>query len=209
MKIGILVFDGVEELDFVGPWEVFTMANEMARRAGKDKPHEVFLLAERDAPIRCAKGLRVLPDRTTAECRSLDVLLVPGGQGTRREVENKALLGWIAEVSAKAQWVTSVCTGALLLTAAGPAKGKRVTTHWAFVETLRARGEAREVLEHYRYVRDGNVVSAAGVSAGIDMALWLVGEWHGADFARNVQRGMQYDPAPPYQALVGQAITGN
>ena len=95
----------------------------------------------------------------------------------------------------------------MLLTAAGPAKGKRVTTHWAFVETLRARNEASEVVANYRYVRDGNVVTAAGVSAGIDMALWLVGEWHGPDFARTVQRGMEYEPAPPYQGLTCQSLT--
>jgi transcriptional regulator GlxA family with amidase domain len=173
----------------------------MAKRAGNPPPHDVFLVAERDAPIRCAKGMRVLPDRTTAQCAALDVLLVPGGQGTRREVEDTALLAWIAQVARGAKWITSVCTGALLLTAAGPARDKRVTTHWAFVETLRGRKEAREVLSNYRYVRDANVVTAAGVSAGIDMALWLVGEWHGADFARAVQRGMEYDPAPPYAGL--------
>jgi transcriptional regulator GlxA family with amidase domain len=200
-KIGILVFDDAEELDFVGPWEVFTMANEMALRSGKAAPHEVFLVAEHDRPVRCAKGLRVLPDTTTSECPGLDILLIPGGQGTRREVENRALLDWIAGVAGSAAWVTSVCTGALLLTAAGPAKGKRVTTHWAFVETLRSRGEAAEVLSNYRYVRDGNILTAAGVSAGIDMALWLVGELHGPDFARLVQRGMEYDPAPPYAAF--------
>jgi transcriptional regulator GlxA family with amidase domain len=202
LRIGILIFDGVEELDFVGPWEVFTMANEMALRAGNEPPHDVFLVAEREDMIRCAKGMRVLPDKTTTNCDTLDVLLVPGGQGTRREVDNKALLAWIAEVAQGAQWVTSVCTGAMLLTAAGPAKGKRVTTHWGFIDALRARGEAGEVLAHMRYVRDGNLVTAAGVSAGIDMALWLVGAWHGAEFARTVQRAMQYDPAPPYQALV-------
>jgi transcriptional regulator GlxA family with amidase domain len=178
------------------------MANEMARRADRPVPHEVFLVAERDQPVRCAKGMRVLPDTTTASCHALDVLLVPGGQGTRREVQNKPLLEWIAAVATDAKWVTSVCTGALLLTAAGPARGKRVTTHWAFVETLRARNEAAEVLSNYRYVRDGNVLTAAGVSAGIDMALWLVGELHGPDFARLVQRGMEYDPAPPYAAFI-------
>jgi transcriptional regulator GlxA family with amidase domain len=200
-KIGILVFDDAEELDFVGPWEVFTMANEMARRSGKPAPHEVFLVAEHDRPVRCAKGMRVLPDTTIAHCRALDILLIPGGQGTRREVENRPLLDWIAAAARAATWVTSVCTGALLLTAAGPARGKRVTTHWAFVETLRARNEAAEVLSNYRYVRDGNILTAAGVSAGIDMALWLVGELHGPDFARLVQRGMEYDPAPPYAAF--------
>ena len=204
LKIGILVFDDAEELDFVGPWEVFTMGNEMAKLSGNAPPHDVFLVAECQDTIRCAKGMRVLPDTTTAQCRALDVLLIPGGQGTRREVGNEALLEWIASVAKGAKWVTSVCTGAMLLTAAGPAKGRKVTTHWAFVETLRARNEAAEVLTDRRYVRDGNVVTAAGVSAGIDMALWLTGEWHGAEFARIVQRGMEYDPQPPYQDLVPQ-----
>jgi transcriptional regulator GlxA family with amidase domain len=159
--------------------------------------------------------MRVLPDVTFENCPKLDVVLIPGGQGTRREVENKPMLDftrrevenkpmldWIARVAKDCQWVTSVCTGAMLLTAAGPAKGKRVTTHWAFVETLRGRKEASEVLDNMRYVRDGNVVTAAGVSAGIDMALWLTGQMHSPEFARNVQRAMEYDPAPPYTAAV-------
>ena len=200
IKIGILIFDGAEELDFVGPWEVFTMANELRKRAGEAPPHDVMLIAEREGAIRCAKGMRVLPDVTTANCPALDVILIPGGQGTRREVNNKPLLEWIAKTAAGCQWITSVCTGALLLAAAGPASGKRVTTHWGFVETLRARNEAAEVLEHVRYVRHGNVVTAAGVSAGIDMALWLTGQIHSPAFARAVQRGMEYDPAPPYAA---------
>ena len=149
----------------------------------------------------CAKGMRVLPDLTTAQCAALDILLVPGGQGTRREVSNAPFLAWIAKVAQDAKWVTSVCTGALLLTAAGPAKGKKVTTHWGFVETLRERGEAAEVLDNCRYVRDGNVVTAAGVSAGIDMALWLTGEMHSPGVARAVQRAMEYDPLPPYGGL--------
>jgi transcriptional regulator GlxA family with amidase domain len=136
-----------------------------------------------------------------ATCGKLDVILVPGGQGTRREVDNKALLEWIAAQAKTAAWTTSVCTGAMLLTAAGPARGKRVTTHWAFIETLRARGEAAEVLEHYRYVQDGNIVTSAGVSAGIDMALWLVGRLHDIPFARQVQRRMEYEPLPPYGGL--------
>jgi transcriptional regulator GlxA family with amidase domain len=201
-NIGILVFDDAEELDFVGPYEVFTMANEVFHRGGKPRPHEVMILAERAGEIRCAKGMRVVPHRTTADHPGLDVLLVPGGQGTRREVKNEALLAWIARTAASSTWITSVCTGALLLAAAGPAKGKRVTTHWGFVSELRTRGEAAEVLENVRYVRDGNVVTAAGVSAGIDMALWLVGQMHGPALARQVQRAMEYDPAPPYAADV-------
>ena len=196
LTIGILVFDDAEELDFVGPWEVFKMARE-----AEPREFELLLVAEKDAPVRCRGGMRILPDVTTARAPKLDVLLVPGGQGTRREVENKGLLDWIAGVARSAQWVTSVCTGAMLLTAAGPAKGKKVTTHWAFVENLRMRGEAAEVLDNFRYVRDGNVVTAAGVSAGIDMALWLVGQWKGPEFARQVQKNMEYDPVPPYSGL--------
>lgn len=195
--IGILVFDDAEELDFVGPWEVFTMANAVAKDT-----HRVLLVAEHDRPIRCAKAMRVLPDATLETCPRLDVLVVPGGQGTRREVDNALLLAWIAKTAEGCEWITSVCTGAMLLTAAGPARGKRVTTHWGFVSALRARSEAAEVLENVRYVRDGNVVTAAGVSAGIDMALWLTGQIHGPDFARKVQHRMQYDPAPPYAAEV-------
>jgi transcriptional regulator GlxA family with amidase domain len=202
MNIGILIFDGAEELDFVGPWEVFTMANEVSARSGKERPHKIMLVAEKDGAITCAKNMRVLPDVTTANAPRLDVLLIPGGQGTRREVENKPLLDWIAKTAADCEWITSVCTGAMLLTASGPARGKRVTTHWAFVETLRGRNEAAEVLKNIRYVRDGNVVTAAGVSAGIDMALWLIGQIHEPQFARNVQKAMEYDPAPPYPAEV-------
>ena len=162
----------------------------------------MLLVAERAQPVRCAKGMRVLPDLALADCPKLDVLLVPGGRGTRKEVDNPPLLTWIAGAAADCRWVTSVCTGAMLLTAAGPARGKRVTTHWSFVETLRQRGEAAEVLEQRRYVRDGNILTAAGVSAGIDMALWLTGQLHGPDFARAVQKAMEYDPAPPYAAEV-------
>jgi transcriptional regulator GlxA family with amidase domain len=194
--IGILVFDDAEELDFVGPWEVF--AATVQHLFPDDR---VVLVAQELRPIRCAKGLRVLPDFDFAGAPPLDVLLVPGGQGTRREVANGELIEWIRRTGARCEWVTSVCTGALLLHEAGFAKGRRVTTHWAFVETLRQRGDVT-VLERVRWVRDGNLVTAAGVSAGIDMALWLVGQIWGVDVARRVQRGIEYDPAPPYAAEV-------
>jgi transcriptional regulator GlxA family with amidase domain len=190
---GILLFDGVEELDFAGPGEVFGVA----RMPGDT----VVTIAERLEPIRCAKGLRVLPDHTFEDAPALDVLLVPGGQGTRIEVENHVLLSWIAEVANGCTWVTSVCTGAFLLHAAGPARGKQVTTHWASVERLR---EERDVTVHedVRYVRDGNLVTSAGVSAGIDMALWVVGQLYGVEHARVTQYSMEYQPSPPYAALV-------
>ena len=141
----------------------------------------------------------MLPDATLVDAPALDVVVVPGGQGTRREVDNPALIAWLTRVAAGCTWVTSVCTGSLLLHQAGPARGRRVTTHHSFVAALRARGDIT-VLEGVRFVRDGAVVSAAGVSAGIDMALWIVGQLHDPAFAREVQHYIEYYPAPPYTA---------
>ncbi len=192
---GILIFDGVEELDFAGPFEV------LAATAAMKPGDRVVTIAERAEPVRCNKGLRVIPDCTFAEAPRLDVVLVPGGQGTRTEVDNPVLIEWLAKAGASCRFVTSVCTGALLLHQAGFARGRRVTTHRGFIEALRKRGDVT-VLENRRYVRDGNVVTAAGVSAGIDMALWLVGQLHDVDTARQVQRYIEYEPAPPYAADV-------
>jgi transcriptional regulator GlxA family with amidase domain len=192
---GLVAYDDAEELDFVGPWEVFTMG---AQANGEDR---VVLVAERRDPVRCHKGLRVVPDCTYADAPPLDVVLLPGGQGSREEMKNPVLLDWLRKTAPGCRWVTSVCTGALILHAAGLLKGRKATTHWSVVPMLRELGDVT-VLERTRYVRDGNVVTAAGVSAGIDMALWLVGQIHGVDFARGVQRFMEYDPAPPYAAEV-------
>lgn len=193
---GVLVFDGAEELDFVGPWEVIT-ASAMIQEHETGTADRAVLIAENDRPVRCNKGMRVLPDATTADHPEIDVLLVPGGNGTRREATNTDLLAWIADVSARAEWVTSVCTGSLLLVASGAARDRNVATHWGFEDTLAARGDCT-VIRDQRWVRDGNVVTSQGVSAGIDMALWLMGELYGPDHARTTQRYIQYDPAPPY-----------
>ncbi|NUM52494.1 MAG: DJ-1/PfpI family protein [Candidatus Hydrogenedentes bacterium] len=189
---GIVLFDNAEELDWAGPWEVLAAAAQMNH---EDK---VVTIAQHDRPITCAKGLRVLADHTFENAPKLDVVLVPGGQGTRTEVNNPALIEWLQRVGAECKWVTSVCTGALILHGAGFAKGKRVTTYWGFVDQLRARGDVT-VLENMRYVQDGNLVTAAGVSAGIDMALWLLGQIHGPEFARRVQQYIEYYPQPPYE----------
>jgi transcriptional regulator GlxA family with amidase domain len=170
---GLLIFDGAEELDFTGPWEVFT-ASAMLR----DGADTAMLIAERSGPVRCNKGMRVLPDHTLDDHPPLDVLLVPGGNGTRREVANPAITGWIGKTAETAAWTTSV---------------------HAFEDTLAARGDIT-VVRDARYVVDGNLVTSQGVSAGIDMALWLVGRLHGRDHARAVRRYIQYDPAPPYLA---------
>jgi transcriptional regulator GlxA family with amidase domain len=189
---GLLTFDGVEELDLVGPWEVFT-ASSMLR----DGADTAVTIAELPRPVRCNKGLRMLPDHTFADHPPLDVLLVPGGNGTRREVSNPVLTGWLERT--QATWITSVCTGVLLLHEAGHARGRRVATHHAFEDTLESRGEIT-VVRDARYVVDGNLVTSQGVSAGIDMALWLVGRLHGRDHSRAVRRYIQYEPAPPFLA---------
>ena len=207
---GLALFDDAEELDFVGPWEVFTVSGMLLAGASAGgaptaipaaSPDTVVTIAAEDRPVRCAKGLRVLPDHTFRSHPTLDVVLVPGGVGTRREVDNPELLEWLAKVGPGCDWVTSVCTGSLLLVASGVAAGRRVATHWSYEDKLASRGDAT-VVRDARWVRDGNVVSSQGVSAGIDMALWLVGQIHDPAHARQVQRYIQYEPAPPYQADV-------
>ncbi len=191
---GILLFEGMEELDFAGPFEVFGMA-------GMNRDDDRVVTIAESSPVRAWNGLRVVADHGFDDAPALDVLVVPGGFGTREQVDNPKLIEFIRKASPACQWVTSVCTGSLLLHEAGVARGKNITTHWSFIEALRERGDAT-VKENVRYVRDGNVVTAAGVSAGIDMSLWVVGQVYGVDHARQVQRFMEYDPAPPYSADV-------
>lgn len=197
---GFLLFDDVEELDFVGPWEVITASSMLRERNGAEADTMV-MIAQTDAPVRCAKGMEVLPQHTFVDHPPLDVIVVPGGQGTRAAVNNAALLAWLAAVGESATWITSVCTGSVLLVASGLATNLRVATHWSFEDTLAERGDCT-VVRDARWVRDGNIVTSKGVSAGIDMALWLIGQIHDPTHARAVQRYIAYDPAPPYQADV-------
>jgi transcriptional regulator GlxA family with amidase domain len=191
---GLLIFEGAEELDFAGPWEVFTVSAML-----RDQGDRAVLIGERPGPVRCSKGMRVIADHTFDDHPPLEVLLVPGGMGTRREVSNPAVIDWIRATSANVTWTTSVCTGALLLHEAGPARGRRVATHHGFEDALQARGDIT-VVRDARYVVDGSLVTSQGVSAGIDMALWLIGRIHGREHARAVRRNIQYEPAPPYLA---------
>lgn len=197
---GLLLFEDAEELDFVGPWEVFTCSS-MVRTASGNEADTVAMIAESTDPVRCAKGMVVVPQYDFSNHPPLDVVLVPGGMGTRSEVNNRTLLEWLTSVGTKAHWATSVCTGSLLMVESGLAKNRRVATHWGFEDTLDARGDCT-VVRDARWVRDGNVVTSQGVSAGIDMALWLIGQIHDPAHARQVQRYMQYEPSPPYQADV-------
>jgi len=200
--IGIVLFPEAEELDFAGPYEVFGM---LAKHF--DQEWRIVLVAETRQPVLCAKGLRVLPDCTFDDCPALEVLLVPGGFGTRNEVDNEKLVGFVRRAGASCAWVTSVCTGAFILSRAGFLSGRRATTHWASLNELRNEPDVTVVEE--RFVEDGNVISAAGVSAGIDMALYLVGQVKDAATARNVQKFMEYYPEPPYaEARVAAAQKG-
>jgi transcriptional regulator GlxA family with amidase domain len=201
--IGMVLFDQAEELDWVGPFEVFTMAQQVAGGTGRAARIRVVLISRNGEVVVGAKGLRVEVDASFESAPPLDLLLIPGGIGTREEMKRPDMLDFLRKATAACEWVTSVCTGSAVLEAAGLTKGKKITTHWGYVSSLReAAGSETEVLENVRYVRDGNLVTSAGVSAGIDMALWLTGQLFGVAHARTTQRMMEYDPAPPYTAEV-------
>jgi transcriptional regulator GlxA family with amidase domain len=185
---GILAFDGVEELDLVGPWEALTMWSKVA-----DGPQDCFVVAESRRPISCANGLSINPHASFDDCPRLDCLLVPGGQGTRREVENQVLVEFVGRQAAHCASILSVCTGAFILYAAGLLHGRKVTTHWASLDRLRGLGDL-EVVEQ-RFVQDGRIWSSAGVSAGIDMMLAFIKSEAGEDAAGKVQFSAEYFPS--------------
>ncbi len=197
MNIGVLIFDDVEVLDFCGPFEVFSMAARLAQTAGKEPALTLFTLAERadGQPIRCIGGLLVQPHYHLDNHPPIDLLVVPGGWGTRREAENPRLITWIRAQAAQAQFITSVCTGTFLLGKAGLLEGLRVTTHWGSLERLRDSLPGATVLENTRYIDEGAIVTSAGVSAGIDMALHLVARLYGDELAQQTARQMEYTPA--------------
>jgi len=188
VNFGILVFPGVEELDFVGPWEMVRMWSVLA--AG---PKNCFLVAQSLDSISCAKGLSVNPSVSVEACPRLDFLLVPGGEGTRKELDNPVLIRFIEEQARGCQAVLSVCTGSFLLHRAGLLSGKKATTHWASLDRLRALGDV-EVVEE-RFVRDGKIWSAAGVSAGIDLMLAVIADVAGDEAAGKVQSRSEYYPS--------------
>ena len=193
MVIGVALFDGAEELDWAGPWEVLAAWAEQWPADGV----RVFTLARENRTITCAKGLRVLPDETWKTAPPLDVLVYPGGRGTRKELADEAVLDWVRGIAGSGAVVSSVCTGSLVLAAAGLLDGLPATTHWASLELLPTLGNEIEVRPDDRFVDTGDVITAAGVSAGIDMALHLVARLHSPERAREVRRYIQYDPEPP------------
>jgi transcriptional regulator GlxA family with amidase domain len=192
-RIGIALFDGAEELDWAGPWEVLAA---WARQWPEDRV-DVFTVARIGEVITCAKGLRVLPDRTWASAGELDVLVYPGGMGTRRELGDEAVLGWLRGLRGGGTLMTSVCTGALVYAAAGFLAERPATTYWSQFDLLRELEPSVDARPGDRFVDSGEIVTAAGVSAGIDMALHLVARLHSPERARDVRRYIQYDPEPP------------
>lgn len=186
MTFGFLAFPGLEELDLVGPWE---MAGMWRRLGGP----ETVVVAERLQPVICTNGLSLNPHVDFKQCPQLDYLLVPGGEGVRREVDNEAMIHFIFDQARSCRSVLSVCTGAFLLHRAGILAGRAATTHWRSLERLRSLEDVR-VLEK-RFVRDGDVWTAAGVSAGVDLILAFISDVAGEEVAGKVQFGAEYYPS--------------
>jgi transcriptional regulator GlxA family with amidase domain len=192
-NVGILIFDDVEVLDFCGPFEVLSSA----AAPGEEPAHNrrlfnVITIAEELATVRCRGGLLVQPHATINTHPTLDILLVPGGFGTRPLLDNRRVLDWIVRQSETVELTTSVCTGSLLLAAAGLLDGKRATTHWGAIDELVLANPNVIVVDDQRFVEEGNIVTSAGVSAGIDMALALVERLHGLAIAETTARDMEY-----------------
>src|SRR5262245_33761669 len=193
MVIGVALFDGAEELDWAGPWEVLAAWALM----WPDDGVEVFTIAREDGPIRCAKGLRVLADHTWDTAPPFDVLIIPGGRGTRPLTSDQEALERVRRAHDAGVLVTSVCTGSLVLAAAGVLRNRPATTYWGAFDELLALDATIEPRREDRVVDSGELVTAAGVAAAIDMARHLVARLHSVERARDVRRYIQYDPEPP------------
>ena len=186
-QIGLLLFPNLTQLDMTGPYEVFT----------KFPDSDVHLVWKTLDPVKAGGGMQLLPSTTFADCPQLDLICVPGGAGMNPLLNDEETLDFVRRQAAGARYVTSVCTGSLVLGAAGLLSGKRATTHWMSHSMLGAFG-CEPV--NARVVVDGNVITGGGVTAGIDFALTVAGEVLGAEAARRIQLGMEYDPQPPYDA---------
>jgi transcriptional regulator GlxA family with amidase domain len=192
-RIAVALFEGAEELDWAGPWEVLAAWSQQ----WPDDEVEVFTIARDPEAVRCAKGLRVLPDHGWATAPRFDVLVYPGGLGTRRELQDVGVLDWLRGLREQGTLLTSVCTGSLVYAAAGLLNSRPATTYWNQLDYLGELDSTIDVRRDNRFVDSGEIVTAAGVSAGIDMALHLVVRLHSEERARQVRRYIQYDPEPP------------
>lgn len=192
-RVAVALFDGAEELDWAGPWEVLSFWT----RSWPEDGWETVTVARSRDPVTCAKGLRVLADRTWGDLGEVDLLVYPGGRGTRPQLEDGEVLDRLRVMSDRGTVLASVCTGSLVLAAAGLLRGRPATSHHASLDRLAKLDPTIDIRPDDRFVDDGEVLTAAGVSAGIDLALHLVARLAGEARARAVRRGIQYDPAPP------------
>jgi len=184
-RVGLLLFPKITQLDLAGPYEVF------CRMPGAT----VQLLWKDTQPIKSEWGLELRPDTTLEECPELDVFCVPGGAGVFELLRDDALIDAVRTIARRSRFVTSVCTGAFLLGAAGLLAGKRATTHWASRELLRGFGA---IPDESRIVVDGNLITSGGITSGIDFGLHLAAQLVGVEHAKEIQLAMEYDPAPPF-----------
>jgi transcriptional regulator GlxA family with amidase domain len=194
--VGILIFDDVEVLDFAGPFEVFASARPTDPASGLERLFQPLIVAEAQRTITCRGGLLVQPHHTLADHPPLDIIVIPGGQGTRRERLNAPVLDWIVAQNQRTEVTTSVCTGAFLLAERGLLDGLRATTHWGSVSWMREQDPAVRMVDDERFVDEGHIVTSAGVSAGIDMALHVVARLHGEPTAAATARSMEYAWTP-------------
>jgi transcriptional regulator GlxA family with amidase domain len=199
-RVGIMLFENIEVLDFCGPFEVFsvTRLNEERRREDPS-PFDVLLVAEKNEPVVTTGGMKVIPDHTFESCPKLDILVVPGGWGTRKELKNPVMLDWLRIRAAEVETLTSVCTGSMLLGFAGLLDGCHATTHWRSLDWMRESFPAVTVEYDKHVVEDGRILTSAGISAGIDMALKVVARYFGEGIARATARHMEY-PFPDQNA---------
>lgn len=188
-RVAVLLFDEVEVMDFAGPFEVFAVTGQRGGAALFD----VFTVAREKGPVLARNGLSINPDFDFADAPEAEILVVPGGYGTRREMHDTATLAFVRAQAEKAERVLSVCTGALILACAGLLDGLSATTHRGALHELRAVAPATEVLDAARVVDNGRIVLSAGISAGIDAALHLVADLHGVDQAAETAAYMEYD----------------
>lgn len=193
MRLALVCFDQMEELDLVGPWEVLRMWQLQYSEDGV----EVFTASLGGETVTCAKGMRIVTDMPASEMGEVDVLLLPGGRGTRALLKEESALEFVRAYAARGTLMTSVCTGSLVYAAAGLLKDRPATTYWSAMVLLQSLDETIEIRPDERFVDSGEVITASGVSAGIDMALHLVARLHSVERARQVKRDIQYDPSPP------------
>jgi transcriptional regulator GlxA family with amidase domain len=192
-SVGILIFDDVEVLDFCGPFEVFSVARPNGEHSDKSRLFNVVTIAEEDRIIRWRGGLLVKPHMTIENHPQLDILVIPGGQGTRRERHNQRLLDWIVQQDQHTNFMTSVCTGAFLLAESGLLDYHRATTHWGSIQWMKETYPSVEMVADERVVDEGHIITSAGVSAGIDMSLHVVSRLFGASVSAWTARQMEYN----------------